>query len=201
MGTSQSRQARKGEQTRAAILDATSSLIAERGVDGFTISEVALRGKINRALIYHYFKNRDNLVVNALDRVIQQNEDAQGVLDAPDAVEANMRLHIEHPEIARVFFQLLLNKRPLLRIGERIQRTLNALGEVKRASAADPESDPEIAFIIFLLAQTAWPFSRHEMARLLGVSVEEADERFISAVRWAAKTGVQFFVPEPRNQP
>lgn len=197
MGTSKSRQARKGEQTRAAILDATSSLIAERGVDGFTISEVALRGKINRALIYHYFKNRDNLVVNALDRVIQLNEDAQGELNAPDAVESNIRLHIEHPEIARVFFQLLLNNRPLLRIGERIQRMLQVMRDSKQDAGVDPEADPEIAFIIFMLAQMSWPFSRQEMARLLGVSVEEADERFISATRWATEAGVQFFVRYP----
>ncbi|MEX0786174.1 MAG: helix-turn-helix domain-containing protein [Dehalococcoidia bacterium] len=200
MGRSPSRQARKGEQTRAAILDATSSLIAERGVDAFTISEVALRGKVNRALIYHYFKDRDNLVVNALDRIIQQSEDAQGELGAGDAVEANVRLHIRHPEIARVFFQLLLNNRPLLRIGERIQRTIQALSDFKRASAVDEEADPEMAFVIFLLAQTAWPFSRNEMARLLGVSVEEADERFISAIRWATETGMRVMSPDTGHQ-
>lgn len=189
MASSRSRQASKGEQTRKAILNATSGLIAERGVDGFTISEVALRGKINRALIYHYFKDRNNLIVHALDHVIEQNEVRD--LDLGATVEANIRLYIEHPEIARVFYQMLLNGRPLLRIGERIQRTTDALKELQQRNAPDSDSDAEMAFIIYVLAQMAWPFSRDEMARLLDVSVEKADERFISAIRWATETGAR----------
>ena len=189
----------KGTPTRLAILDATSELIAERGVDGFTISEIAKRSQINRALIYHYFKSRDNLVVHALDHVISRYEGAGPAASVADAVEANLRMYLQHPEIARVFYQLLLNRRPLLRLGERFKETVVALEGLRRAAATESPYDPAMALIILLFAQTSWAFSRETFAELLDLNVEEADRRFISVLRWATQS--VFEASGSRSQP
>jgi AcrR family transcriptional regulator len=181
----------KGTPTRVAILDATSELIAERGVDGFTISEIAKRSGINRALIYHYFKDRDNLVVHALDHVISQYEGSAPADNVVDAVETNLRMYLRHPEVARVFYQLLLNKQPLLRLGERIRETVAAIESLRRPGGPEPPYDPAMALLIVLFAQTSWSFSRETFAELLDVSVEEADRRFVNALRWAAQRGFE----------
>lgn len=188
---------RKRAATCNAILDATGLIIAEKGVDGFTISEVAQRAKVNRALIYHYFQNRDNLVVQAIDHIIQRNEAAEPDLSPVDSVEHSLRMHIEHPEVARFFFQLLLNGRPLLRLGQRITDTIAALERIQQEHAPDATYDFAFAFIILVLALTSWPFSRQEFARLLEISLDEADERFIAHLRWEAGLGMQAITSRP----
>ncbi len=196
MVSSPSTSARKREATRGAILDATGALIAEKGIDGFTISEVARCGKMNRALIYHYFQNRDNLVVRAIDHIIRRSEEGEAEVSA-DSVEQSVRMYIRHPEVARFFFQLLLTGRPLLRLGERITDTIAALEQYKREHALDSSHDIAFGLLVLVLAQMAWPFSREEFARLLGVSVEEADERFIAQLRWATDLAIQTMNSQP----
>ena len=100
-------------------------------------------------------------------------------------------MHIEHPEVARFFFQLLLTGRPLLRLGERITDTIAALERFQQKRAPDATYDAALGLIVLVLAQMSWPFSREEFARLLRISVEEADERFIAQLRWASELGIQ----------
>lgn len=44
------------------ILDATMDLVAERGLLGTTISQIAKRAKASPGIIYHYFENKDDIV-------------------------------------------------------------------------------------------------------------------------------------------
>ncbi len=180
---------RNREATKTAILDATGELIAEKGLDGFTISEISRRGSVNRSLIYHYFENRDDLIVQAVDRIIARNDSGQADLSA-EAVERSLRMYIEHPEVARVFFQFLLTGRPLLRMGERIVDTIRMLESAQQELAPDSTFDTALPFIILVLAQMSWPFSREAMAGLLGVDVEEADSRFIASMRWMTEHAI-----------
>ena len=182
--------ARKREVACNAILDATSRIIAEKGVEGFTISEVALRAQINRALIYHYFGDRNNLVVQAIDHIIKLSESAEPE-SMTDSVESSARMYIEHPEIARFFFQLLLTGRPLLRLGERITDAISGLERLQEEHAPDSTYDSACELIILVLSQLSWAFSREEFARLLHISVEEADDRFIRYLRGATEKGMQ----------
>lgn len=192
----QSAFARKREATTNAILDATSQIIAERGSDGFTMTEVGQRAKVNRSLIYHYFKDRDNLVTRAIDHVLARYEEAGPDLGI-ESVERSARIFIEHPEIAQVVFQLLLAGRPLLSLGERVTRTVAALERFKKENAPDATPNPAFGVIVLVFAELSWAFSRHEIAPLLGMSVEEADEQFIDYLRWAAGLGIAMMTERP----
>lgn len=180
---------RKREVACNAILDATSGIIAEKGVDGFTISEVALRAKINRALIYHYFGDRDNLVAQAINHILSRYQPAQPERGA-DGVERATRNHIEHPEVARFFFQMLLNGRPLPSLGQRTTNNIEVLERLHQERAPEAPFDATFVVIIIMLAQLSWAFSREEISRLLGLSVDEGDERFIAQLKRAIGQGV-----------
>jgi AcrR family transcriptional regulator len=174
--------ARKREATCNAILEATSQLIAEQGVAGFTISEVAARGKVNRALIYHYYHDRDNLIFETIRHTVNRYEELRSA-GAEDSIEQNIRMHIEHPEIARFFFHLMLTGKPLPKLSRRIASAIEELDQVKAAAAPGSSFDPTFAIITAWLIQLAWSCSREEIARLLGLSVEETDRRFIGGMR------------------
>ena len=182
--------ARKREATTSAILDATSQIIAERGVDGFTMTEVAQRAKINRSLIYHYFKDRDRLILESIRYLIHRYDHMQPEI-GPDAIEGSIRMNLEHPEIGRFFFQLLLNGRPIPSLGQRIISAIEDLERFRQEHAPQVQYDAAMAVLTGALLEMAWPFSRDQVARLLGVGTEEADARFIAHLRRHAGLAMQ----------
>jgi AcrR family transcriptional regulator len=58
------------EATRARILAASTALVAERGIDGTTVRDVAAASSVSLATVLHYFESKDGLyraVVAAMD--------------------------------------------------------------------------------------------------------------------------------------
>ena len=182
--------ARRREATCQAILDATSELISEKGLDGFTISEIAKRGGINRSLIYHYYQNRDNLLTHAINQIMSRYDTPETKLSG-DAVARSARIYIEHPEIGRCIVQLLLSGRPLLRLGERFTETLAHVEHLMRQQVPHAVGDPTFGMIVLGLSQFSWSFSRKELASVLGISVAEADDRFVEELRRVSDLGLQ----------
>lgn len=191
--------ARNRETTRGAILQATSELISEKGVDGFSISEVATRGKINRALIYHYFQNRENLIFETIRYIVIQYEAMTSGTGA-DPIERSTRMHIEHPEISRFLFHLLLNGQPMPRLSSRLLKGIEDLEKIKDAAGPSLPIDPTFAVMAAWLVQISWSIARDEIARQFGMSVEEADQRLIDQLRRGADVmaGARTQPPETR---
>lgn len=52
--------------TRAAILAAARRVFAERGLDGTSVREVAEAARVNNAMIYYHFKDKDDLYRSVL---------------------------------------------------------------------------------------------------------------------------------------
>jgi AcrR family transcriptional regulator len=59
---------RKGEATRARIVDAAAELIFQRGVAGTTIEEVRDRAHVSSSQLYHYFEDKPALVRAVIER-------------------------------------------------------------------------------------------------------------------------------------
>ena len=90
----------KRTASKASIVESASRAIAERGVDGFTIAEVAEASGLNRATIYHYYPERNALILDALRHMIGEHDAAH---PDPDGVRVQKRVsaHIASPELAR----------------------------------------------------------------------------------------------------
>lgn len=184
------------EATCNAILDATGEIISEKGLDGFTISEISRRANVNRALIYHYYQNRENLVTHAIDRIMDRYETPESSLSG-EAVVRNARAYIEHPEIGRLIFQLMLSGRPLLRLGERLATTLGHVEQIRKQQFPDSDEDTTFGMIVLALCQFGWSVSRNELAAAMGMDVEEADDRFVEELRRVSELGMKEFLAGP----
>jgi TetR/AcrR family transcriptional regulator len=57
------------EKTRAAILKAALEEFAHEGVAGARTDEIARRARVNKALLYYYFKDKEDLYAAALEQV------------------------------------------------------------------------------------------------------------------------------------
>ena len=180
------------QATCSAILTATAEIITEKGLDNFTISEIARRADVNRALIYHYYQNRENLITHAVDWIMERYNIPESSLSG-EGVARSARSYIEHPEIGRFVFQLLLSGRPLLRVGERLQEQIAHVELLlrKQFPEADASVDPSFSILILAASCYAWSFARNELASVIGLSVEEADDRFVRAVSRMSELGLQ----------
>jgi AcrR family transcriptional regulator len=99
---------------RQALLDAAAELVSERGVDAFTLREVARRARVSHAAPYRHFADRAALVAaasaHALDelrgRMVQARQ--RGEAPAPAELRASARAYLgfalEQPARFRMMF-------------------------------------------------------------------------------------------------
>jgi TetR/AcrR family transcriptional regulator, transcriptional repressor for nem operon len=57
----------KGRATRERILEAAAELVTEKGAAGMSLDDVCARTGASRSQLYHYFRDRDDLVRSVVD--------------------------------------------------------------------------------------------------------------------------------------
>jgi len=60
------------KQRREQLLDIGRELFAEKGLDGATIEEVALRAKVSKPVVYEHFGGKEGLYAVVVDREMEQ---------------------------------------------------------------------------------------------------------------------------------
>lgn len=82
------RKEREREQQKELILSAASEIIAEKGIDKFSIRKLAERIEYSPSIIYHYFKDKDDIVDNIMKRgyqkIINSLSSIQVISDKPE---------------------------------------------------------------------------------------------------------------------
>lgn len=63
-------QAERADQTRARILDAAILIFSEKGLAGARTEEIAAAAQINKAMLYYYFKSKQQLYDAALEQAV-----------------------------------------------------------------------------------------------------------------------------------
>lgn len=80
----------RGRLVRDRILNATASLIRERGVAGVTLDDVEQAAGVGRSQLYHYFGGREELIRAVVDRTVDSvlggSADYLADLDSVDGV-------------------------------------------------------------------------------------------------------------------
>ena len=121
---SKPRRKRDPVATRAAILEAAKTVLAEDGLDSLSVSRVAHLAGVNRGTAYQHFQTREELVQATLEMVADQL--ARSVFSDPDTgelaptqhsvqhvVESIVAFAMENPELGRIwFFNVLSSSRP-----------------------------------------------------------------------------------------
>jgi AcrR family transcriptional regulator len=94
----------KPQQRREHLLDTGAALFAEKPYDEVLMEEVALRARVSRATVYHYFPNKRDLYVAIFTRasirfLARVSHDPQLPLaeQLATALEAHIQSFIDHP--------------------------------------------------------------------------------------------------------
>ena len=90
----------KAHATRRALLDLAAELFAEQGYVQTSIRDVARRGSLTTGAIYGHFRNKADLLVEAINQQTAEELESQtvGVTDEPDYVEALTRTARNYPD-------------------------------------------------------------------------------------------------------
>jgi AcrR family transcriptional regulator len=119
-----------------ALLDAGRKLVAERGVDGFTLREVARQAGVSHAAPYHHFRDKAALIESlavesfaALEKTLRDAHENSGTSPTERLCTlglAYVRFALERPA------EFTLMNRPELRSGhpERLEQAARAAFEV-----------------------------------------------------------------------
>ena len=123
-------QTERADQTRARILDVAIREFSENGLAGARIEQIAAAAGVNKALIYYYFRGKDELYTASLEAVVESvRANSLAVLEAEaSAGERYLRMvlnHFDRMHSNRTFQSLMQQEMIRLHRGES-----NAIGPI-----------------------------------------------------------------------
>lgn len=102
----------KSQNTRKKILQAAAEVFSEKGYDGARVDEIAARVKVNKAMLYYYFENKEKLfaalVEGFVDEIVDFKKKIIKDIDFND--KAQMDIYYEK------MFSLMNKNKDILRI-------------------------------------------------------------------------------------
>jgi len=168
---------RNPEQTRARLLQATVEILAQKGVDGLSLKDVATLANVSRRAAYQHFEDRDHLLREAKNWITERLREAMSAIDpaTPDVQLLEMARLIQlHRDAATLLVTEAISGRDLSPDHPVIRLMRQSLEHLKRSGHARPGIDVEVLTYIFL----AMIGAQVMLSRLPGADKEEIAQRF-----------------------
>lgn len=125
---------KRTEKTALTVSKIREAALEEFGANGYaggTINNICKRG-INKGLIYHNFKDKDDLYLACLEsscsKLVVLIEENGCISDQLQYMNIRMRFFKEYPNEAHIFFEAILQPQEKLR--DRIQKILQPFEEI-----------------------------------------------------------------------
>jgi AcrR family transcriptional regulator len=156
----------RSEKAEQAILDATLQALTERGVEGVSLEDIAVRAGVGKATLYRRWSGKEDLLIAAFASLKRPLPEPEGISVREDlvAMVAAMATDADDPRYA---CQLSLLNGEADRFPKLMDRFKNEVAEprreavrevIRRGSATGelrPDADPEIAMLILMGAVLA----------------------------------------------
>jgi TetR/AcrR family transcriptional regulator, fatty acid metabolism regulator protein len=156
---------RSGAEKRGLIVDAAIKVFAEKGYHGTRISDIAQEAEIAYGLVYHYFKNKEEILntlflerwgefISAVRAIAVDGRTVEDKLLSIAAVI--LSAHRNRPEWAKVLiFEIQRTQRfsdpeRLQVVGQLFRAVADILKEGQARGELRSELDPELACYIFV---------------------------------------------------
>jgi AcrR family transcriptional regulator len=169
--------------TYNAIVSAARGMMAERGPESLTVSDVAQRAGVNRGTAYQHFRTRNELIGAVMARLADETSRMLTAdLPAGDRIDHMVAYFLQHPEIARLWMhQMFANVRLPNRTGW--QRYMQAMQTLAASERSQPGIDAEMLGHILLAATLVWSLRGHRAGA-------EATRRFVRELKRLLLFGV-----------
>ena len=101
-----------GDTTRKRILSIAEKLFSEKGFDATSVDSIAKKARVNKALIYYHFKNKDDIISSLFQSIIEDLTNRIG--DSVEDFHKTSKLTVE--EKIRKEIMLLADKKEILTV-------------------------------------------------------------------------------------
>lgn len=157
----------RSRQTVNRILDAAASLIEESGVDAVTTRSTADRAAVSYPSLYRFFRDRDEILDQLLERHIAEIEALTAALEptwdiqsAADLLNAQFALHVdfyrEHPSAAELWMGGRASAAVADRVHARIRRIADGMhAHLVRAGLVPRDTNPRALLVIVEMGDRA----------------------------------------------
>ncbi len=180
---------------RAEVMEAALALVAERGVAGASLRELARRLGMSQPSLYHYFESKEALVRQVVDYCADHM--LAPAFTMPAAKEDLPRFVVDQalsmwtgerqPRFLRFLFAVSAEGPEHRRVIRRVmEERLNPAFELVSGLFADPKDAPELAQLLRMLVY-AVAFPLMEERALLGASAPSPAVR--AYADWVAEAG------------
>jgi AcrR family transcriptional regulator len=172
MATKKARK-RDGEESRQAILRAATAEFIEKGFHGARMEHIAARAGVNKALVYRYFGDRDNLVREVLSREIARRE---AILERiPDKLSDSLEVWYRETaghggDLIKLLQREALDSDEVVVLRERRKAYYEAQMEILRSwqEGGRVNEDFDVPYLFLaLLALVAFPIGFPQLTRLV----------------------------------
>jgi len=190
------------KSSREKIMEVAKSLFARKGFDAATVDEIAAKAKVNKALIYYYFKNKKDLLTKIFDSFMEEGlvrfqelferMESEEVFDSRDRVDELMKIllgfMIENKEILKLMLMESIKgeRDPFLEIMKR-QTGKELVGLVDEAREKGIVLDEDVTqmwvteFFTGSIPMMIYIVYRSRWAKFFGVAEEVLDKMFVNA--------------------
>jgi AcrR family transcriptional regulator len=149
------RRRRDFQQNREALLRHARRIVAERGPEALTVSEVAHRARLNRTTAYQHFRTRDELVAAVMGAIADEvSEVFARPVPIDEHVDQMVGFFVAHPEIGRLTLHHLLAENPFPSHGQ--ERYVRELERLVRSHPGCDDVDVEMLASVLMPAALLW---------------------------------------------
>ncbi len=157
---------RAGIETRERILEATRTLLSERGLEGTTVKAICDVAGILAGSFYNLFDSKEQVVLSVVAEAIAAvDPDGPGPESVAELVEAYVRFVTEEQTLARVYLAVAVSKG--LQDPEMARRVLRhheqRVERFRRALAAEGLGEPEASLRAEAVAATLEGYALHAL--------------------------------------
>lgn len=188
---------RRSGQSRAAteqlLIDAAVNLLRERGVlAGVNLREIADRADVHRALVYHYFGSRQELLRAAAKREIARPRDevpGEAEMDTAEWLTTSLGASLRYDEAIRLIVTLVLDHDETARTLT-TRRTMMGRLDLGGEAGEAPVDDPAGLYAVYASMSYGFGLLSERFAGELGIERDELERRFldIASTMFAAVT-------------
>lgn len=166
-------------ESRKLLLEASGVEFAEHGIGGARIDKIATRAGVNKASIYTYFGNKEDLFAEVLQQKLGELAEQVAITsdDVPGYVGRLFDFLVEHPEIVRLYEHEGMHYGPEAApdFAQRESYHRGRVGVVREA-AAGLDADAESIFLS-LIAMAYWFIAAPQVVRMIFGTADEDEVR------------------------
>ncbi|PAV12944.1 TetR family transcriptional regulator [Methanosarcina spelaei] len=104
---------RDAEETKTRILSVAEEIFSEVGFDGARVDDIAKKACVNKALIYYYFKSKEEILDTLFTSLV---EDVKGILIKSVEGYPDIRREDGYRELFDAYINFIIKKRKIIKV-------------------------------------------------------------------------------------